>query len=161
MKNIKWSNVPANKVNKNTVKLLLMFIFGICFIPLGTAEPDANQDVVVIVHPNSTVDSLSKVGLRAIFGMRNRTWQGGDPIKVFVLEDDDPTHVVFAKKVLQTFPYNLRRIWDRRVYSGTGQSPIVVNTQEKMRDMISFTDNSIGYIKREWANGDVKVVELK
>lgn len=161
MKSIKSHPIAADNQYKKMVKQVLIFILSFCFIPLTTADPKVGQDIVVIVHPDSVVESLSKVSLRAIFGMRNRTWQEGDPIKVFVMEDDDPTHIVFAKKVLQTFPYNLRRIWDRRVYSGTGQSPTVVKSQDKMREMISLTDNSIGYISREWVNGEVQVVELK
>jgi len=161
MNRIRWPNVPVDRSPANMTRLVLTLVLGICFIPMGNSEPNSPQDVVVIVHPNSTIDSLSTVGLRAIFGMRNRTWQDGKPITVFVLKDDDPIHTAFTKKVLQTFPYNLRRIWDRRVYSGTGQSPVTVETEEEMREVISVTDNSIGYISRQWLNSDVKAVQLK
>lgn len=119
------------------------------------------EEVVVIVPRNSTVDALSKTGLRAIFGMRSRTWPQGDAIKVFVLKDDDPVHATFTKEILHTFPFNLRRIWDRQVYSGTGQAPNVVKTEEEMRVKISITKNSIGYISRDRVDKEVKVVNLQ
>lgn len=136
-----------------------------CLAPssLSLASPlraDADE-VVVIVPAGSSVDTLSKAGLRAIFGMRSRTWPQGGAIKVFVLEDDDPVHATFAKKVLHTFPFNLRRIWDRRVYSGTGQLPYVVKTEAEMRDKISVIENSIGYIRRNSVDARVKVVNLQ
>jgi len=119
------------------------------------------DEVVVIVPADSSIEFLSKTGLRAIFGMRSRTWPQGGAIKVFVLEDDDPVHNLFTKQILQTFPFNLRRIWDRRVYSGTGQSPSVVKTEQEMRDRISMTANSIGYISLSRVDAGVKVVSLQ
>ncbi|TQV69895.1 hypothetical protein FKG94_22340 [Exilibacterium tricleocarpae] len=119
------------------------------------------SDIRVIAHRDVKVDSLTKMRLRSIFGMRTRTWPEGELIQVFVLTDDDPTHVQFTKEVLRTFPYNLRRIWDRRVYSGTGQSPVVVNSEEEMRDVVSHTENSIGYVRDEWVDASVKILELK
>lgn len=118
------------------------------------------EEVVVIVPAGSSIDTLSKTGLRAIFGMRSRTWPQGGAIKVFVLEDDDPVHAIFSKQILHTFPFNLRRIWDRRVYSGTGQSPYVVKTEQEMHDKISGNENSIGYIRRNSVDAGVKVVNL-
>ena len=125
------------------------------------AEAGREPGISVIAHQDVEVNSLTKMGLRSIFGMRNRTWPQGDLIRVFVLTDSDPTHIRFTKQVLRTFPYNLRRIWDRRVYSGTGQSPVVVSSEEEMRNIISLTENSIGYISTEWVDDGVKVLELE
>ncbi len=138
----------------------MMISIYLCGSECANAEVNHEPDVVVIAHPDVPIETLSTVGLRAIFGMRKRTWQQGEAIKVYVLPDNNSVHNRFAKQVLQTFPYNLRRIWDRRVYSGTGQSPYAVGSQEEMRRAISSTENAIGYISREWLNSDVKVVEL-
>lgn len=126
------------------------------------AHLEANtDDVVIIVSSDSSINTLSKTDLRSIFGMRKRTWPQGDVIKVFVLEDDDPVHATFSKQVLHTFPFNLRRIWDRQVYSGTGQSPFVVTTEKEMLDKISSNANAIGYIRRNKVGAGVKVVNLQ
>lgn len=122
---------------------------------------DDNRDVVVIVSQNSPVTSISKASLRAIFGMRKRIWQDGAAITVFVLDGDDPTHIEFSKKVLQTFPYILRRIWERQVYSGTGQAPTTVSSQDEMQRAIATTQNAIGYIRRDRLNEQVKMVEIQ
>lgn len=141
--------------------LLLVSFFWVSSLSLATSPVSSADEVVVIVPTGSIIDTLSKAGLRAIFGMRSRTWPQGGAIKVFVLEDDDPVHATFSKQVLHTFPFNLRRIWDRRVYSGTGQSPSVVKTEEEMREKISRIENSIGYIRRNRVNAGVKVVKLQ
>lgn len=144
-----------------TAQLLLILAVGISLAPTARTAPNGSQEIAVIVHPDSKVDALSKTGVRAIFGMRNRTWPSGAPIAVFVLRDNDPAHAAFTKKVLKTFPYNLRQIWDRRIYSGTGQSPITVDNEKKMRERVSRTANSIGYITRRWLSDDVKTVKLQ
>ncbi len=139
--------------------LALLCLWG--WLAPSLAQAEREIDIRVIAHPDVEVNSLTKVGLRSIFGMRNRTWPRGDLIRVFVLTDNDPTHIRFTKHVLRTFPYNLRRIWDRRVYSGTGQSPVVVSSEKEMRDMISLTRNSIGYVSADWVGDNVKVLELR
>jgi ABC-type phosphate transport system substrate-binding protein len=143
------------------ITLLLVAFLGLSSLSLAASLVANADEVVVIVPAGSSVDTLSKTRLRAIFGMRSRTWAQGGAIKVFVLEDDNPVHVTFSKQVLHTFPFNLRRIWDRRVYSGTGQSPHVVKTEEEMRDKISRTENSIGYLRRNRVDAAVKEVNLQ
>ena len=149
-------------ISIRVVKTLIFVTFlGFSSVSLAASPVINDDEVVVIVPASSSIDTLSKTGLRAIFGMRSRTWSQGGAIKVYVLEDDDPVHATFSKQVLHTFPFNLRRIWDRRVYSGTGQLPYVVKTEQEMRDKISANENSIGYIRRIRVDVGVKVVNLQ
>lgn len=149
-------------IARRVKSLLFILLWGVSSLSIAiSSKADTDNDVVVIVPQDSTVDSLSKTSLRAIFGMRSRTWPQGGAIKVFVLEDDNPLHATFAKQLLQTFPFNLRRIWDRRVYSGIGQSPAVVKTEQEMLNKVSETENSIGYILRNRVDAGVKVVNLQ
>lgn len=143
----------------------LLSLFVVLFIPVyahaSHNTPSERQGIVVIVSPESTLDDLTVTGLRSIFSMRKRIDSEGNLLKVFVLADDDPVHVLFAKEVLHTFPFNLRRIWDRKIYSGTGQSPTVVSSEKEMREKVSVNENAIGYIRRDMINRDVKVVETQ
>jgi len=115
----------------------------------------------VVVNPSVSHPSLSLNAIRAIFGMRLRTWPDGTSIKVFVLSDDDPTHIAFCKETLNVFPHQLRMAWDRLVFSGTGQAPIEVASEEEMRTKIASTPGAIGYLKRDMVNGAVHVLEIK
>ncbi len=78
--------------------------------------------------------------------MRLNSWPDGSPIRVFVLPDNDPLHIQFAKEVLGVYPFQLRSAWDRLVYSGTGVAPTTVETTEEMQERIRSTQGSIGYI---------------
>ncbi|GLS25565.1 substrate-binding domain-containing protein [Marinibactrum halimedae] len=141
-----------------TIVTLLILLF--CASTL--ASTDTNKGgVIVIVNKSVEPSHLKSHELRSIFAMRKRSWPNGEAIQVFVLTDNDPTHELFAKKVLQTFPYNLRRIWDRRVYSGVGQSPSVVQSEKEMIEHISKTQDAIGYILSDNANDQVKIITLE
>jgi hypothetical protein len=89
--------------------------------------------------------------------MRLRKWNSGLPIKVFVLPDDNPLHITFSKRILHVFPYQLRSAWDRLVFSGTGEEPIKVESEQQMREMISSTPGAIGYLSRAMIDETVKV----
>lgn len=114
--------------------------------------------IIIIANKDVDTESLSTVDVRSIFAMRQRVWPSGETIKVFVFSDNNPTHVRFTKQILNTFPYNLRRIWDRRVFSGIGQYPTRLNTDQEMIETIANTTNAIGYIQREYLTDEVKVL---
>jgi len=114
---------------------------------------------VLIVHPHNPSTSLSKNNLRAIFAMRIPQWSDGSAIHVFVLEDSHPIHTSFTKHILGMFPYQLRRIWDRQVFSGTGIAPTIVKTSEEMRERVSKTQGAIGYLMPEDVDDSIKVIE--
>lgn len=116
--------------------------------------------VEVITHPGVNSNYLSKNLLRSIFGMRLRTWQNGVPVRVFVLPDDVPLHSTFTKQKLNIFPYQLRSAWDRMVYSGTGQAPFVVHTEEEMRARIASTPGAIGYLNGSMIDDSVQIVHI-
>jgi len=91
--------------------------------------------------------------------MRTPQWSDGSAIHVFVLEDSNPIHTSFCKHILGMFPYQLRRVWDRQVFSGTGIAPTKVKTIEEMRERVSTTKGAIGYLLPEDINDSIKVIE--
>jgi len=123
------------------------------------AFPAAAADVIVNAARPDTQISRSLV--RGMFGMRLRAWPDGAPVRVFVLADNDPLHVEFAQSVLQIYPYQLRQNWDRLVYSGTGQPPITVSSEEEMIRRVEETPGSIGYLGRLKPNPSVRVLHVR
>jgi hypothetical protein len=101
----------------------------------------------VIAHGTQSEATLTRSALRGMFGMRLRAWPDGTPVRVFVLDDADPLHQEFCESVLEMFPYQLRQNWDRLLYSGTGQVPIVVHSEEEMVKRVADTAGGIGYVR--------------
>ena len=120
----------------------------------------ATDTPVIITHATVKETSLSRQSLLAVFGMHTQRWRDGQRIKVFVLASDQPLHRKFATEVLGTYPYQLDRIWQRLVYSGTGRAPYICTSEEDMRMKVRNTPGAIGYVGRIMEE-DTHVITVK
>lgn len=104
------------------------------------------EDIYLITHQKSLQATLTSKKARSIFSMRLRRWPDQSAIRVFVLPDEHPLHINFLEKKLRLFPHQLRRSWDRYIYTGTGQAPIQVSSEEEMLARVASTPGAIGYM---------------
>jgi len=117
-------------------------------------RPGFAQDVstsggeIIIVHPANPTKTLTLNQARTIFSMRARQWPNGTPITVVVLNDQSPIHKAFLRNVLRILPHQLRRNWDRYIYAGIGQGPMVVDDPLEMIEMVEKIPGAIGYIEK-------------
>ncbi|WP_238787505.1 hypothetical protein [Thiospirillum jenense] len=95
--------------------------------------------------------------------MRIQQWPNQEhlPVRVFVLADDNPVHREFTKTVLEIFPYQLRHVWDRQLFSGTGQVPITLTSEQEMIMSIAKTPGAIGYVSILPKNSNVYTLRLE
>jgi hypothetical protein len=116
----------------------------------------------VIVHSGVSLDSVSRQYLLSIFSMQTRVWPDGHSVRVYILPPHKSEHQMFVKTELKLFPYQLVKIWDRSVFSGAGQSPMVVESFEEMLDKVSRNKGAIGYISRDMeVSSDVKTLHVE
>jgi hypothetical protein len=120
--------------------------------------PAQSQDM--IRNPSLPATSLKRGEAVLLFSLRAQRWYDGQSVKVFVLPDDHPVHSSFSKKILGLFPYQLRRVWDRQVFSGTGQAPTIVYSEAEMIDRVSGTRGAIGYVGTSSISGNVSKQEV-
>jgi len=124
-------------------------------------QTDALEAEIVIVHKGALVKQLSLTEVRAIFSLRARKWPDGSKITVFVLEDQNPLHVTFLQNTLKMLPHQLRRQWDRYIYSGIGQGPVVVNSEEEMLQQVERVPGAIGYLGKGVPHEQVYTLEIR
>ncbi|MBN7823597.1 hypothetical protein [Bowmanella dokdonensis] len=120
-----------------------------CSVILPLRAQEVVSEVQVIVSDSINLDELSAAQLRRIFTMRQRQWPSGEPIKVYVLPNQDPLHQHFTKSQLSMFPYQLERLWNKLVYSGLSERPLEVYSQDQMLKAIGATPGAIGYLSKE------------
>ena len=104
---------------------------------------------------------LSRNEARLFFTMRLQNWSDNQTVKVFVLPDENPLHGAFTKAVLGLFPYQLRRVWDRQLFSGTGQVPVTVSNEDEMFRRVASTPGAIGYAERVPRDARVQVIRVR
>ncbi len=133
----------------------------ILLICLSSATPSYGaEDIIIIKNASTHHDALTRKSLKSIFSMRWRTWDDGSPIKVIVMDDDSDTHRKFTTQILGIFPHQLRKVWNRIVFSGTGQSPRAVDNSEQMIELVKNTPGAIGYIPKSHAVENLLLVEV-
>ncbi|WP_020682579.1 hypothetical protein [Marinobacterium rhizophilum] len=131
-------------------------------LTLGLVPLQSLWSQVVIAHPGVQTGVLSPTYLFALFSLRIRHWPQGQPATLVVFKDEHPAHIHFVKQDLGVFPYQLRSIWDRYIFSGAVQAPRTVETAEQMINWVSATEGAIGYL--DSSMGDVpgvRVIEIK
>lgn len=106
----------------------------------------AQAAVTLIANADVPAAPLSRSTARAIFSMRTVQWPNGRSIRVFVLADSQAGHRALCKELLDIYPYQLKDAWDRQIYTGIGQAPTEVATEEEMRARVAATSGAIGYL---------------
>lgn len=117
--------------------------------------------VDVIANKSVTVSQMTVANARAVFGMRQVKWPDGSLIRVFVLPDAHPLHGALCKERLNIYPYQLRKSWDRLVYSGMAQAPVEVASEAELVASVAATPGAIGYASRAPNNDKVRVINVE
>ncbi|MCC6135745.1 MAG: hypothetical protein IT491_10320 [Gammaproteobacteria bacterium] len=115
----------------------------------------------LIVNQDWPAVPLDRNDVRLYFTLRLKLLDNQRPVKVFVLPDEHPLHRRFAKNILGLFPYQLRQVWDRQLFSGTGQVPITVATEQEMLEQVTATPGAIGYVESGSNPPQVRILEVR
>lgn len=132
-----------------------------CALVALSCSASVYADQRLVANPSVDVGDVSLNTARLLFSMQLHQWPDGESVQVFVLPDDDPLHRAFAKDVLSLYPRQLRRVWDRQLYSGTGQAPETVGSETEMRRRVAETPGSIGYLSSEMIDDAVEVITIR
>ncbi len=115
----------------------------------------------LIVNKDTGIERLTRNEARLYLTMRLKSWPNGTLVKLFVLPDDNALHLQFVNSVLGLYPYQLRRAWDRQLYSGTGQAPVTVSSVDEMLERVAMTPGALGYVDAGTKTQDIRVVEVQ
>lgn len=129
-----------------------------CLLAISAME--ATSEPALIAHPSVAVDALTVNEARLFLTLRLLTWPDDTPVTVFVLPDDAPTHGEFIREALRLFPYQLRRVWDKQLFAGTGQVPTTVADEQEMLRRVAETPGALGYVRAPAPDPGVRVLRL-
>jgi hypothetical protein len=145
---IYWRNLTQFLKRRTTaLKIVALFFLVSLSIPI-------HAEVWLLTHSNQQVE-LSAKQIRAIFSLRQKNWPDGQIIELVVMDDNNDLHKQFCLDALKLFPYQLSRIWERQIYTGTAIAPTIVNSEQQMLDTIKNNPNAIGYTSQEVSNEEL------
>lgn len=129
-----------------------IYLIGLMFGLLMMAQVACAQpNVVVVANTLDRVQTLDQFALQRIYKMRQKVWQNGESIQVFVLPNDYPLHQTFVQQHLGLSVNQLNRAWSRLVFSGRGVMPTRVFDETQMLQKLQQTPGAIGYVSKEVA----------
>lgn len=141
-------------------RFLFIHITGLLFYGSATCLAYA-EEIAVITHPSVSSASANRLQVTRLFSIRQTVWQNEQPVVVFVLPNDSPLHRQFSINVLGVFPYQLDRIWNKLAFSGLGEKPIQVNSEQEMIKRVGTTPGAIGYVSSVNVLSNVNVLAVR
>lgn len=111
----------------------------------------ARADVVMIVSSHSSLAPSTEQICQAFLGkIKSLT-----PIS---FTEKNPTRDEFYSKACKKEPAQVRAVWGKLIFTGTGTPPREVDSSADMRKSVAADPNSVGYIDKKDVDASVKVV---
>lgn len=132
------------------MKLITILIMGILNTP-------AWADIFVIAHKDSVINALTLTELKELY-LGNRKFV--DKVRVLPLDQayNEPTRQLFYSQVIKIDQSQLISHWSKLIFTGKGQSPESLLSDQSILDFVSSNPSTIGYIKKEAIDNSVKVI---
>lgn len=121
----------------------------------GTIAPHAHAQLVVVVHPKSTITTLSREQVAQIYLGRADTLQPIDRI------DDATVRGDFYAKVAGKNLAQVKSIWSKLIFTGRASPPLEVRSGAAVRKAVASNVHAIGYLDAAEVDASVRPVLLQ
>ncbi|MEQ8803101.1 MAG: phosphate ABC transporter substrate-binding protein [Haliea sp.] len=125
------------------------------FLGSGLLAASVRAELVVIMHPDSALPSLSRQAIVNIFMGRHFRLPGGGAV---VPVDNQCCREQFYRDLVDKTLPEINSYWARLVFSGRGSPPQKISTDAEMLDLVSQNPGVIGYVERSVVDARVTVV---
>ncbi|MDY6824114.1 MAG: hypothetical protein SWH68_10035 [Thermodesulfobacteriota bacterium] len=116
-------------------------------------------DVTIIANPDVPTDTISQTDLKNIFLGNRVKWSNGDRI-YFTLSGNSDTHQSFLKTYVGRTPSQFQMHWRNMVFTGKGQMPTTLDSEQAVIDYVANTKGAVGYVTTPPVSGDVKTLTV-
>ncbi|RZM71867.1 phosphate ABC transporter substrate-binding protein [Pseudoalteromonas rubra] len=113
--------------------------------------------VDVVVHPSNTV-ALDKSQIEQIFLGKLKTFTGSDKAVPVSQSETNTASEEFYSKVIGRNPTQLKAYWSKLLFTGKGQPPKKLASDEEVLKTVAGDPSIIGYVSSGSADGSVRVV---
>ena len=139
---------------KPLTKVLASLIVGMLFF-----GGQANADIVVIIHPQNPIQQLSQGEVSRLFMGRIHLFpRTNEKIRLLDQPESASTFQSFYKKLINIRINTLKRYRAAYLFSGKGKLPIILDSNQAVKEYVSAHKDAIGYINDSELDTSVKVV---
>lgn len=114
-------------------------------------------DIYIIAHKQNPIKQLSLSQLKELY-LGNRQFIG--EIRILPLDQDiqESTRNKFYSQVIEIEQSQLISHWSKLIFTGKGQAPKSLLSDNSIIEFVSANPNTIGYINSQTMNDKVKVI---
>jgi len=142
------------------LKTKRFFIMLVSFAVLIFAESYAMaSDVVIVGNKNLSTETISKETLQRIFLGQQTDWEDGTKIKFAILKTEQNDDI-FLREYLYYTSTRFVRHWRSQVFSGKGEMPPNLKSDEEMLKFIQDDKGAIGFVTAGADTSAVKVLTV-
>ena len=117
----------------------------------------ARAELVVIVNPHMSFNSLTQAQLRRIFLGQTRRFPNGEMAEPLDVSGDDRD--IFYESRLKKTPSQMDNYWANMIFSGKAEPPREIRP-ENVRQSVAGSLRAISYIDRNQVNASVKMISI-
>ncbi len=117
---------------------------------------------LVIVTSTENTETFDIDDVARIYLGKVNQFPSGAAVIPLDIDPMDPSFAVFAREVLKKNPSQLRAYWAKRVFTGRGKPPQIINTSAELRALVSSDKRYLAYLVKSQADSTVRaVIELE
>ncbi|RKF15561.1 hypothetical protein DBZ36_14325 [Alginatibacterium sediminis] len=153
----------------NQLVVMIVLFLSLCSVAFSNTDQTnaeladlalASQSIYVVLNRARSQEKIDIGIANRLFSLRQLTWPDGHPVQLVCFPDSNAVHVKFSKAVLDIFPYQLRKHWDRLVYTGVATAPKQVRTDQQLIHTITHNADAIAYSNKEISDDNVYSIQI-
>ena len=136
-------------------------VFMWCVVPILVSSlysMSTLADVVVIVNPDSGVNSLSRHKIKELFLGKTKSLSNDMLAVVVDHKEGRKIRNIFTAKVLGKSESQLKAYWSTLIFSGKGVPPKTLSSSAEIKAFVAGTSGAIGYINSDHVDSSVQAV---
>lgn len=136
-----------------------MLVWAVIMAVLGFAHP-AFAEMVVIVNKDNPLTSISRTEIEMIYLGKKKLFEDGLPAVPVDLPADSLLRREFFANVLGKAEESYRLYWVRMIFSGKGQPPVMLNSEDEAVRFVSGNKGGIAFVDSGGIAPGVRVVPV-
>ena len=139
------------------VLVLALIVLGVA----GSSVAGEDGAFVVIVNPQSSVDSVDRDFLRDAYLKKTTEWGSGETIRPIDLTAKYAARDRFTEQVVRKTPAQLKTYWNQQIFSGKGVPPPEAEAPADVIEYVLANKGAVGYIPADVDAGKAKVIRIR
>jgi hypothetical protein len=129
-----------------------IFLLGLLSAPLARA------DIVVVAHPQSGIERLTREDIVNIYLGRYRRLPSGETAEPIDIQGDNDIKAKFYRGLVGKSLAEINAYWARLVFSGKTRPPLILPTVEEVLRLVARYPGALAYVDRSKVDGRVMIV---